>query len=156
MFCYQCSQTVKGTGCTVKGVCGKNDTVARLQDNLIFAMKGISAYNYHANELGKKDESIDEFLTKGLYSTLTNVNFDIEDLIGLGLKAGETNLKVMKMLKEAHIENFGEPVPTEVKVGAQEGPGILVTGHDLKALEELLKQCEGTGVKVYTHSEITL
>ena len=154
MFCYQCSQTVKGTGCTVKGVCGKNDTVARLQDNLIFAMKGISAYNYHANELGKKDESIDEFLTKGLYSTLTNVNFDIEDLIGLGLKAGETNLKVMKMLKEAHIENFGEPVPTEVKVGAQEGPGILVTGHDLKALEELLKQCEGTGVKVYTHSEM--
>ena len=154
MFCYQCSQTVKGTGCTKHGVCGKSDTVARLQDNLIFAMKGISAYNYHANELGKKDDDVDEFLTKGLYSTLTNVNFDINDLVNLGLKAGETNLKVMKMLKEAHIENFGEPVPTEVKVGSQGGPGILVTGHDFKALEELLKQCEGTGVKVYTHSEM--
>ncbi len=154
MFCYQCSQTIKGTGCTKKGVCGKEDTVARLQDNLLFAIKGISAYNYHAKELGKTDAEIDEFLTKGLYSTLTNVNFDINDLISLGLKSGEINLKVMKILKEAHIEKFGEPTPVEVKVGAQEGPGILVTGHDLKALEELLKQCEGTGIKVYTHSEM--
>lgn len=154
MFCYQCSQTVNGVGCNKSGVCGKNDTVSNLQDNLIFAIKGIAAYNYHAKDFGKKDEEVDEFLTKGLYSTLTNVNFDIDNLIALGLKAGEMNLKVMKMLKEAHIENYGEPEPVEVKVGAQEGPGILVTGHDLKALEELLKQCEGTGVKVYTHSEM--
>jgi hydroxylamine reductase len=154
MFCYQCSQTVKGIGCTKRGICGKDDTTSRLQDNLIFAMKGISAYNYHAKELGKSDSEVDEFLTEGLYTTLTNVNFDINDLISKGLKAGEMNLKVMKMLKEAHIENFGEPEPVEVNVGAQEGPGIIVTGHDLKALEELLKQCDGTGVKVYTHSEM--
>jgi len=154
MFCYQCSQTVRGTGCTRKGVCGKDATVARLQDNLIFAIKGISAYNYHAKELGYNDPEVDEFLTKALYSTLTNVNFDTADLIQLGLDAGEANFKVMKMLKEAHIENFGEPVPTEVKEGAQEGPAIIVTGHDLKALEELLKQTEGTDVKVYTHSEM--
>ena len=76
MFCYQCSQTAKGTGCTVSGVCGKKPTVARLQDNLIFTMKGISAYNYNANVLGKNDPEIDAFLTKGLYTTLTNVNFD--------------------------------------------------------------------------------
>ena len=99
MFCYQCSQTAKGTGCTVRGVCGKEPTVARLQDNLIFALKGISAYNYNANVLGVKDSDVDEFLTKGLYSTLTNVNFDAEDLINLGLEAGEANVKVMKMLK---------------------------------------------------------
>ena len=154
MFCYQCSQTARGSACTNAGVCGKNGTVARLQDNLIFAMKGISAYNYHCNELGVHDDSVDEFLTKGLYSTLTNVNFDVGDLVQLGLDAGEANFKVMKMLKEAHIKNFGEPVPTEVKVGAQEGPAIIVTGHDLKALEELLKQTEGTDVKVYTHSEM--
>ena len=154
MFCYQCSQTARGSACTNAGVCGKNATVARLQDNLIFAMKGISAYNYHCNELGVRDESVDEFLTKGLYSTLTNVNFDVGDLVQLGLDSGEANFKVMKMLKEAHIKNFGEPVPTEVKVGAQEGPAIIVTGHDLKALEELLKQTEGTDVKVYTHSEM--
>lgn len=154
MFCYQCSQTARGTGCTVKGVCGKEPTVARLQDNLIFAMKGISAYNYHAKELGESDDDVDAFLTKGLYSTLTNVNFDAGDLIQLGLDSGEANVKVMKMLKKAHIDNFGEPTPTEVKVGAQKGPGILVTGHDLKALEELLKQTEGTGINVYTHSEM--
>ena len=154
MFCYQCSQTVRGEGCTVKGVCGKDATSARLQDNLIFAIKGISAYNYHAKELGVSDPEVDEFLTKALYSTLTNVNFDIPSLIQLGLDAGEANFKVMKMLKEAHIEKYGEPVPAGVKQGAQEGPAIFVTGHDLKALEELLKQCEGTGVKVYTHSEM--
>ncbi|WP_405286085.1 hydroxylamine reductase [Methanobrevibacter sp.] len=154
MFCYQCSQTARGSACTAKGVCGKDALVARLQDNLIFAMKGISAYNYHANELGARDEEVDEFLTKGLYSTLTNVNFDAADLIQLGLDAGEANFKVMKMLKEAHIEKFGEPVPAEVKVGAQGGPAIIVTGHDLLALEELLKQTEGTDVKVYTHSEM--
>lgn len=154
MFCYQCSQTAKGTGCTVRGVCGKQPTVARLQDNLIYAMKGISAYNYNANVLGVKDSDVDEFLTKGLYSTLTNVNFDAEDLINLGLEAGKINIDVMKMLKQAHINHYGEPEPVEVKVGAQEGPAIIVTGHDLKALEELLKQTEGTGVKVYTHSEM--
>ena len=154
MFCYQCSQTAKGTGCTVQGVCGKLPTVARLQDNLIFSMKGISAYNYHANSLGAHDQDVDDFLTKGLYTTLTNVNFDGEDLVKLALESGEANVKVMKMLKEAHIANYGEPTPQEVEVGSRRGPAILVTGHDLKALEELLKQTEGKGINVYTHSEM--
>lgn len=154
MFCYQCAQTARGEGCTVRGVCGKLPTVSRLQDNLIYAMKGISAYNYCANVLGARDTDVDEFLTKGLYSTLTNVNFDQEDLINLGIEAGEANIKVMKMLKEANIAAFGEPEPVEVKVGSQGGPAIIVTGHDLKALEELLKATEGTGIKVYTHSEM--
>ena len=154
MFCYQCSQTAKGTGCTVSGVCGKKPTVARLQDNLIFTMKGISAYNYNANVLGKFDPEIDAFLTKGLYTTLTNVNFDVEDLVALALEAGKVSVDVMRLLKDAHIEAYGEPQPVEVKVGAQEGPAIIVTGHDLKALEELLKQVEGTDIKVYTHSEM--
>ncbi|MCF0225817.1 MAG: hydroxylamine reductase [Methanobrevibacter sp.] len=154
MFCYQCAQTARGEGCTVRGVCGKVPTVARLQDNLIYSMKGISAYNYCANVLGAKDNDVDEFLTKGLYTTLTNVNFDPVDLINLGIESGEINIKVMKLLKQANIANFGEPEPVEVKVGSQGGPGIIVTGHDLKALEELLKATEGTGIKVYTHSEM--
>ena len=154
MFCYQCSQTAKGTGCTVSGVCGKKPTVARLQDNLIFTMKGISAYNYNANVLGKSNPEIDAFLTKGLYTTLTNVNFDVDDLVALALEAGKVSVDVMRLLKDAHIEAYGEPQPVEVKVGAQEGPAIIVTGHDLKALEELLKQVEGTDIKVYTHSEM--
>ncbi|WP_305513336.1 MULTISPECIES: hydroxylamine reductase [unclassified Methanobrevibacter] len=154
MFCYQCSQTAHGTGCTISGVCGKKPTVARLQDNLIFTMKGISAYNYNANVLGKYNPEIDAFLTKGLYTTLTNVNFDTEDLVALALEAGKISVDVMRLLKDAHIDAYGEPRPVEVKVGAQEGPAIIVTGHDLKALEELLKQVEGTDIKVYTHSEM--
>lgn len=154
MFCYQCSQTAMETGCTVRGVCGKEATVARLQDNLLFAMKGISAYLYHARELGYTDSEIDEFLEKGFYSTLTNVNFDAGEFVKLAIEAGNMNIKAMQMLKKAHIDNYGEPTPTEVKVGSVKGKGIIATGHSLKALEELLKQTEGTGINVYTHSEL--
>ncbi|MDI6795190.1 MAG: hypothetical protein QME81_20390, partial [bacterium] len=92
MFCYQCSQTARGTGCTVKGVCGKEPTVARLQDNLLFAIKGISAYLYHARELGYTEPEVDGFLERGFYSTLTNVNFDAADFIRMAVEAGEMNL----------------------------------------------------------------
>ncbi|MEN6574536.1 hydroxylamine reductase [Methanobacterium aggregans] len=154
MFCYQCSQTAGETGCTVRGVCGKEPTVARLQDNLLFAIKGISAYLYHARELGYSDPEVDAFLERGFYSTLTNVNFDAGEFVKLALEAGEMNIKTMNLLKRAHIETYGEPVPTEVKVGSVKGPGIIATGHSMKALAELLKQTEGTGVNVYTHSEL--
>jgi len=154
MFCYQCSQTARGTGCTVKGVCGKEPTVARLQDNLLFAIKGISAYLYHARELGYTDPEVDAFLERGFYSTLTNVNFDAGEFVKLALEAGEMNIKTMNLLKKAHIETYGEPTPTEVKVGSVKGPGIIATGHSIKALAELLKQTEGTGINVYTHSEL--
>ncbi|NOZ63801.1 MAG: hydroxylamine reductase [Caldiserica bacterium] len=154
MFCYQCSQTVKGDGCTHLGVCGKQPVVARLQDNLIFSIKGISAYAYHARELGATDPEVDAFFSEGIYSTLTNVNFDAESFVKLALESGKINLKVMKLLKDAHIKAYGEPEPTEVQTGTRKGKGILVTGHGLKALEELLKQTEGTGINVYTHSEM--
>ena len=154
MFCYQCAQAAGGTACTLRGVCGKLPTVARLQDNLKYALMGISAYAYHARELGKTDPEIDEFITRALYTVLTNVNFDAESLVDLAIEAGRINLKVMKLLKEAHIEAYGEPVPTEVPTGTFKGKAIIVTGHGLRALEELLKQTEGTGVNVYTHSEM--
>lgn len=154
MFCYQCSQTARGKACTIRGVCGKEPTVARLQDNLLFAIKGISAYLYHARELGYTDNEVDAFLERGFYSTLTNVNFDPEEFIKLALQAGQMNIKTMKLLKRAHIDNYGEPEPTTVEVGASTGPGIIVTGHSLKALEELLKQTEDTGINIYTHSEL--
>jgi hydroxylamine reductase len=154
MFCYQCSQTARGTGCTVKGVCGKVPTVARLQDNLLFAIKGICAYLYHARELGYSDDEVDAFLERGFFSTLTNVNFDAEKFVELALEAGHMNIKTMQLLKKAHLETYGEPVPTQVPVGAVKGPGILVTGHSLKNLEDLLKQTEGKGINVYTHSEM--
>ncbi len=154
MFCYQCSQTAGGTGCTVQGVCGKTATVARLQDNLLLATKGMSAYLYHARELGYTDPEIDAFLERAFYATFTNVNFDAEDFVALAVEAGEMNLRTMRLLKKAHIDTFGEPVPTEVQTGTVKGHAIIVTGHGLKALHELLKQTEGTGVNVYTHSEM--
>ncbi|UCD73705.1 MAG: hydroxylamine reductase, partial [Candidatus Bathyarchaeota archaeon] len=154
MFCYQCSQTARGVGCTVRGVCGKEATVARLQDNLLFAIKGISAYLYHARELGYTDNEIDGFLEKAFYATLTNVNFNAEDFVKLALEAGEMNIRTMRLLKKAHIETYGEPEPTEVQTGIVKGRGIIATGHSLKVLEELLKQTEGTGINVYTHSEL--
>ncbi len=154
MFCYQCSQTAGGTGCTVQGVCGKTATVARLQDNLLLATKGMSAYLYHARELGYTDPEIDAFLERAFYATFTNVNFDAEDFVALAVEAGEMNLRTMRLLKKAHIDTFGEPVPTEVQTGTVKGHAIIVTGHGLKALHELLKQTKGTGVNVYTHSEM--
>lgn len=154
MFCYQCSQTARGTGCTVKGVCGKEPTVARLQDNLLLAAKGMSAYLYHARELGYTDDEVDAFLERVFYATFTNVNFDAADLLRMALEAGRMNIKAMRLLKRAHIEAYGEPEPTTVSTGTVRGRGIIATGHSLKALEELLKQTEGTGIKIYTHSEL--
>jgi hydroxylamine reductase len=154
MFCYQCSQTAGGTGCTIKGVCGKEAIVARLQDNLLFAIKGISAYLYHARELGYTDPEIDAFIERGFFSTLTNVNFDPEEFLRLAVRAGEMNIKTMQLLKKAHIETFGEPAPTRVRTGTVKGHGILITGHDLHSLHELLRHVEGTDVFVYTHSEM--
>lgn len=154
MFCYQCAQTAKGISCTVSGVCGKKPTIARLQDNLLFAVKGIAAYLYHARELGYTDSEVDAFLAKACYSTGTNVNFDEKDFVKLAIEAGEMNIKTMKLLKKAHIETYGEPEPTTVHTGTLKGRGIIVTGHSLKALEELLKQTEGTGINIYTHSEL--
>ncbi len=154
MFCYQCSQTARGTGCTVKGVCGKSATVARLQDNLLYAIKGISAYLTHARELGYADDEIDAFLERGYFSTLTNVNFDAGSLVALAEEAGMMNVKTMRLLKQAHVETLGQPEPTQVATGTKKGPGIIVTGHDMRALKELLEQTEGTGINVYTHSEM--
>ncbi len=154
MFCYQCSQTARGTGCTLKGVCGKEAIVARLQDNLLFAIKGISAYLYHARELGYTDPEVDAFIESAFFSTLTNVNFDPQEYINLALKAGEMNIRTLKLLKKAHIEKFGDPQPTKVRTGTVKGHGIIVTGHDFYVLERLLQQVEGTDVFVYTHSEM--
>ena len=154
MFCYQCSQTAGEKGCTVQGVCGKPATVARLQDNLIFSAKGMAAYLYHARELGYTDTKIDAFLERAFYATFTNVNFDTEDFVKLALESGEMAIKTMRLLKKAHIDTYGEPVPTPVSTGTVKGHAIIVTGHGLKALAALLEQTEGTGINVYTHSEM--
>ena len=154
MFCYQCEQTAKGTGCNVSGVCGKNEDIQSLQDILLFGLKGIAAYAYHAGELGLRSQEVDAFMHEALFTTVTNVNFDINEYIAMVLKCGQMNFKIMELLDRAHTERFGNPVPVEVETGAKSGPGILVTGHDLLDLYEILKQTENSGINIYTHGEM--
>lgn len=153
MFCYQCSQTPKG-GCTKIGVCGKNEDIASLQDTIVFGLKGIAAYATHARELGAIDPEVDGITQEALYLTLTNSNFSLEDNIKMALKVGSATVKVMDLLDKAHVARLGVPQPVKVTEDKVEGHAILVTGHDLFALEELLKQSAGKGINVYTHSEM--
>ncbi|MFA6609901.1 MAG: hydroxylamine reductase [Candidatus Omnitrophota bacterium] len=154
MFCYQCEQTAGGTGCTKGGVCGKSEDIQSLQDILLYGLKGIAAYAFHARELGARDEQVDAFMHEALFKTVTNVDFDINDYLEIVLRCGQMNMRVMELLDKAHTSRFGNPVPTEVNTGTKAGPGILITGHDLLDLYELLKQTEGTGINIYTHSEM--
>lgn len=154
MYCNQCEQTVNHVACTIRGVCGKDEDIQSLQLLLTYGLKGIAAYAYHARILGKRSEEIDSFMHEALFKTLTNVDFSLEDHWNLVLRAGMVNLKAMEILDEGNTEHFGIPVPTKVETGTRKGPGIVVTGHDLLDLEELLKQTEGTGINIYTHGEM--
>jgi hydroxylamine reductase len=154
MFCNQCEQFAKGCATTGPGVCGKDPDVQSLQEIILFGLKGMAAYAHHARRLGMVDENVNAFIEEALFSTLTNVNFDVGALFQYAMDLGKMNLRVMQMLDEGHVKRFGKPSPTEVSEGTQAGPGILVTGHDLVDLEDLLAQCKGTDVKVYTHGEM--
>ena len=154
MYCNQCQQTAKGVACTVKGVCGKDEDMQSLQELLLYGLKGIAAYAYHCRILGYKDEEVDAFMHEALFKTLTNVDFSNEDMWNTVLRAGMMNFKIMQLLDKANTDHFGLPSPVTVNTGTVKGPGILVTGHDLLDLEDLLKQTQGTGVNVYTHGEM--
>lgn len=153
MFCYQCMQTPKG-GCTKIGVCGKNPDLASLQDTIIFGLKGVAAYATHARELGHYDPEVDAITQEALYSTLTNVNFNVDETVAMALKVGSATVKAMEMLDRAHTERLGVPQPVTVSSDKIEGKCIVVTGHNLLALQELLQQSEGKGINIYTHSEM--
>ena len=267
MFCWQCEQTAQGTGCSTFGVCGKSPQVAKLQDLLIYTLRGLSQVVLEARKQGIKDEKTDLFIAEAAFATLTNVNFDpdsitrylnwtvearetlkkkvaaaggktdfgaaanlaleksidgmvkqakpfgiqadstgnadlrglhwlltygikgvaayafhayrlgkkddkvfefieqglaavldnslgVNDFVGLSLKCGEINIRAMELLDAGNTETYGHPVPTKVPLGAKKGKAILVSGHDLKDLEAILKQTQGKGITVYTHSEM--
>ncbi|MEC2661920.1 hydroxylamine reductase [Bacillus cereus] len=153
MFCYQCEQTPAG-GCKVMGVCGKNETIASLQDTIVFGLKGIAAYRTHAAQLGYTDAFVDATTQEALYMTLTNSNFNEQEHIDMAMKVGKSALRVMELLDEAHTNHFGVPEPVQITQNRVEGKAIVVTGHNLFALEELLKQTEGKDINIYTHSEM--
>lgn len=154
MFCDQCEQTAHNTGCTEIGICGKNPDVESLQKILLYGVKGMAAYKAHARRLGKTDTEVEAFIEEALFATMTNVNFDVDRLLEMVLECGRMNLKTMQLLNDGHIDQLGKPSPCEITEGIQEGPGILITGHDLMDLKELLAQVEGTDIKVYTHGEM--
>ena len=154
MFCNQCEQTQNGSGCTDIGVCGKDPDMQSLQEILLYGVKGMAAYAAHARRLGKSDENVSAFIEDALFATVTNVNFDMESLFEMVLECGRQNIRVMQMLDEGHSEKFGTPEPTVVYEGTREGPGILVTGHDMLDLSDLLEQSAGQGVNIYTHGEM--
>lgn len=269
MYCFQCQETAKNTGCTVKGMCGKPEETANLQDLLIFVLRGIAVYGEGLKDLGQPDRSNDNFVLQGLFATITNANWDdarfegmieeglkrrdalktkfleaykakhgkdfsdplpdaaiwsgpsssfaekaktvgilatenedvrslrefliiglkgvaayaehaailgfrkpeidefmlealasttkdlsVDEMVGMVMKAGEVAVTTMALLDEANTSTYGHPEITEVNIGVGDKPGILISGHDLKDMEELLKQTEGTGVDVYTHGEM--
>jgi hydroxylamine reductase len=127
--------------------------LAGLQELLLYGIKGTAAYADHALILGREDDSIYAFFAEGL-DYLTCPTPTVPELFALNMKCGEVNLKVMELLDKAHTDTFGHPVPTPVRVTTVKGKAILVSGHDLKDLEELLKQTEGKGINVYTHGEM--
>ncbi len=266
MFCYQCQETAKGSGCTLKGVCGKTEDVANLQDLLIYVLKGISIYVNLARELGIVRQDANKFVMESLFATITNANFDqnsfverirealkirdslkadivkaggaipanlhdsatwyatsvdemgrkaaavgvlatanedvrslrellvyglkgmaayaehafvlgydddsifrfitkalaattddslsADELVALIMEAGKYGVDVMALLDKANTSTYGNPEVTKVNIGVRKNPAILISGHDLKDLEELLQQTEGSGVDVYTHGEM--
>lgn len=258
MFCFQCQETAKGTGCEVRGVCGKTEEVAKLQDLLIYTTKGIAeiiqkghatatstinhevlkslfititnanfddeaivaqinkmiglrnelknqvsgialgdaanfevtdkasmlekaaaigilscenedvrslremiiyglkgmaAYTHHALNLGKENQAIYAFIYEGLAATLEDT-LTADDLVALTLKTGELGVAAMALLDEANTSRYGNPEITSVNIGVRNNPGILISGHDLTDLEQLLEQTKGTGIDIYTHSEM--
>ncbi len=130
----------------------ENEDVRSLRELLVYGIKGIAAYNHHANVLGYYDDEILRFMAEGLASTLKKL--ETGEMINLVMKAGEMAVKTMALLDKANTETYGNPELTKVNIGVGTRPGILISGHDLKDMKMLLEQTEGKGIDIYTHSEM--
>ncbi|HET19721.1 MAG TPA: hydroxylamine reductase, partial [Chromatiales bacterium] len=157
MFCYQCEMSTPG-GCgsdgQTVGTCLKDANLARLQDIMIFGLKGLAAYREHARELGADTTSVDDVMSETLYFTLTNVNFNFDEHIAHLMKLGAAGVQVMDVLSQAHTRHLGVPTPVTVSQNRAEGKAILVSGHNLDMLKKLLDATAGKGINIYTHSEM--
>jgi hydroxylamine reductase len=130
-----------------------NKDIKSLKEALIYGVKGVAAYADHAQILGQEDDEVYQFIQKALASSLRQ-DLSLDDWVGMIMECGRINLRTMELLDAANTGAYGHPVPTEVPLGHTKGPAIVVSGHDLRDLELLLKQTEGTGITVYTHGEM--
>ncbi|WP_434298024.1 hydroxylamine reductase, partial [Clostridium sporogenes] len=138
---------------TVGVLATENEDIRSLRELLTYGLKGMAAYLEHANNLGYDEDSIHAFMAKALVATLDDT-LSADELTALVLECGKYGVDVMALLDKANTSTYGNPEITKVNIGVRNNPGILISGHDLKDMEELLKQTEGTGVDVYTHSEM--
>ncbi|WP_313164824.1 hydroxylamine reductase [Sedimentibacter sp.] len=144
---------VKANSDEVGVLATENEDVRSLRELITYGLKGMSAYMKHANVLGYDDSEVNAFMQSALAKLLDN-SLDVNDLVALTLETGKIGVSAMALLDKANTSTFGNPEITKVNIGVGKNPGILISGHDLKDLEQLLKQTEGTGVDVYTHSEM--
>ena len=147
------SGTWEEKAATVGVLSTENEDIRSLRELITYGLKGLSAYSKHANVLLKDDEEVDAFLQRALAATLDD-NLSVEELIALTMETGKHGVSGMALLDKANTEAYGNPEITKVNIGVGTNPGILVSGHDLRDLEMLLEQTQGTGVDVYTHSEM--
>ena len=143
----------QGEGVGINSDPSMNEDLRSLRELLIYGIKGVAAYADHARILGQTDDAVYDFIYEAMAATL-NPNLGVDEYVGLVMKCGEINLRAMELLDAGNTGTYGHPVPTQVPLGAKEGKAILVSGHDLKDLGELLKQTEGKGINIYTHGEM--
>ena len=152
-------------GCSsCASACGRNDEydmtrlwtddgdIRSLKSLILFGLKGVAAYAYHALVLGYSDEEVNNFFYEGLFAV--GEDWNMEQLLPVVMKVGEVNLKCMELLDKANTETYGHPIPTEVSLAVERGPFIVISGHDLRDLQLLLEQTEGKGINIYTHGEM--
>ena len=151
--CWDGSGDWEAKAKTVGVLSTENEDIRSLRELITYGLKGLSAYSKHANALLQDDENIDAFLQRALAATLDD-NLSVDDLVALTLETGKYGVAGMALLDKANTTAYGNPEITRVNIGVRNNPGILVSGHDLRDLEMLLEQTQGTGVDVYTHSEM--
>ncbi|HZW04751.1 MAG TPA: hypothetical protein VFF68_12535, partial [Anaerolineaceae bacterium] len=132
---------------------GQEADVQSLKDTLLYGLKGMAAYAHHAWILGYQDEAVNQYFYQGL-SALLDETLTLEDLVGMVMAFGQVNLKAMELLDRANTETFGHPEPTQALISKKKGPFIVISGHDLHDLLQLLEQTAGMGINIYTHGEM--
>lgn len=151
--CYGCGSACgKNENYNMEELWNANEDIRSLKSLILFGIRGIAAYAYHADVLGYQDEEVNRFFYKAL--CVIGMDWGMEQLLPVVMETGEVNLKCMALLDKANTETYGKPVPTEVTLTVEKGPFIVISGHDLYDLKQLLAQTEGKGINVYTHGEM--